>query len=178
MKMQRSNERPKTSEELGILLMSWFALFLAFAHKMGLRGPDAEDAVTDTIMHGFEIGLGICPRRLRHYLINKVIGWRVRDIIRRNQRRAQHETLHDMIELNIPDPNEPMSLEWAEDMQLIREALDGMDRESASILELRFYEGMTIPKLAAKYGVSLGSMSHKLRVAKAMLEDRLGGFFC
>jgi RNA polymerase sigma factor (TIGR02999 family) len=53
-------------------------------------------------------------------------------------------------------------------------ALRGVDPESARIVELRFFHGLTVPETAAATGLSARTVDRRWRVARAWLYRELG----
>ena len=76
------------------------------------------------------------------------------------------------------DPDQlPDSLPVA-DILAIDEALtelQGFDPDSARIVELRFFAGLSIEEVAAMVGASESTVARQWRVARAFLHSRLGG---
>ena len=53
------------------------------------------------------------------------------------------------------------------------ERLEGLDRRKATIVELRFFAGLTIEETAAQLGVSVETVGREWRRARAWLSDQL-----
>jgi RNA polymerase sigma factor (sigma-70 family) len=88
------------------------------------------------------------------------------DLLRREARRARYERQAARGEVAAPPNGDDEAYAW-----LVRR-MEGLDPQMVRIINLRYYEGWTLQRIAGRLGLSIGTIDGRLR--RALLEIRRG----
>jgi RNA polymerase sigma-70 factor (ECF subfamily) len=161
-------------EAVGGLYDRYAAVLLPVALRILGSRADAEDVVHDTF--------ATLPDRSRHYAVERgsVAAWLVilvrnlsLDRIRRRGvrtalARESPEVLHPQA------PSDPeISADMASQAERVRRALSSLPLVQQETLRTAFFEGLSYPEIAAREGISLGTVKSRAARALASLREAL-----
>jgi RNA polymerase sigma-70 factor (ECF subfamily) len=153
-------------EAVGILYDRYGATLLPVALRILGNRADAEDVLHDAFV--------TLPERARHYSPERgsVAAWLVilvRNLsIDRTRRRGVRQTLSEGVvaEASHGATNPETMLDLAKKQDRVRRALASLPDAQRQTLQTAFFEGLSYPEIAARDGVSLGTV--KSRAARAL----------
>lgn len=148
----------------------------AFLGKLGLSGPDLEDAVHDTFVTALARQASFDPSRpARPWLLG--IAFRVM-VARRRRASAKDAALEDGAEPVDPAQDPERALEARRRVELVQRAVAELSEEQGTVFVLHDLQGLGAAEIAAQMGAPLATTYSRLRLARqrfAQVVRRLQG---
>ncbi len=146
---------------------------LGLAHRILGNRQDAEDLVHDVFLEAWSRAASYDPRRAR------VRAWllvRIRSRAIDRLRALEVARRHAMAEAARPDPPQAahVSPEAASEAARARGALQALGADQRSVIELAYFEGLTLREVAEREGIPVGTVKSRLGAALAVLRRQLG----
>jgi RNA polymerase sigma factor (TIGR02999 family) len=109
----------------------------------------------------------VAARATRHFVIDHLRG-------RGSEKRGSGQPLVALedIEDDVAQDDIDLGIDWIAVHEALT-ALERIDNESARVVELKFFSGLTTEEIAEALGISRASVVRNWRFAKAWLADRL-----
>jgi RNA polymerase sigma factor (sigma-70 family) len=148
------------------------------AWKFGLaithREVDADDLAQEAIAHGLDVVRDPSrrPEKFTGWLLGvvKFLAWR-------KPRRRTGPIPADLPMEDTRHGRPTGLLAGAETAGLLSRALETLDRDERSLIEQRFVQGVTRPRLAERAGCSIDTIDRRLKTAMTRLREFLSGHF-
>ncbi len=156
---------------LRVLYAAYGRRLYAYAYRLTGSGPVAEEVVQDALLaawRGAKSYRG--DARALTWLLG-IVHHRALNAVRRKQLPAQE--LEHAAELAGADPGPELLAEAVERRQALRRALAQLSRDHRAVLELVFYQGLSLAEAAEVLGCPVGTVKSRLSYAKAHLQDIL-----
>jgi RNA polymerase sigma factor (sigma-70 family) len=161
-------------------LMSFEALMLPHldaAHNLAKwllhNEQDAQDVAQEAYLRAFRSFGGFHGSDGRAWLL-KIVRNTAYTLLKKNRAADFTTTFNEEIHASGDEPLSPATiLEHAENVELIRKAIDELPAESREILTLRHQEGLSYKEIADISQIPLGTVMSRLARARAKLKERL-----
>ena len=134
----------------------------ALVHEAYVRMLGAADDRRYTDQGHF---FAVAAEAMRHILVDKA----------RHKRREKHGGRRNRVQLNEEHPAPPSA---AEELLALDQALDRLasdDPEAASLVQLRYFAGLSVEEAAVTLGISRATAYRHWTFARAWLLEELGG---
>jgi RNA polymerase sigma-70 factor (ECF subfamily) len=153
------------------------AVLLPVALRILGSRADAEDVLHDAFVS--------LPDRARHYSAERgsVVAWLTILVRNLSLDRARRRGVRQALTRDVADATQPPA-EWSRDPETaahlssrskrVRRALQSLPDVQRATLQTAFFEGLSYPEIAARDGVSLGTVKSRAARALATLREALG----
>ena len=160
-----------SESDLGVLYDRFERPVYSLAYRMLGDGMEAEDVVQDVFVKIWNKALEYRSERasLSTWVLS-ITHHTAIDHLRRRQARATVDVEAAVLEAH-PDPRS--STESLLDAVGIQRALERLEPQERSLVELAYYDGLTHQQLAARTGLPLGTIKTRLRSSLGKLRHEL-----
>ncbi|GEA83729.1 RNA polymerase sigma factor [Cellulomonas gelida] len=140
---------------------------VGYAHLLCGDRAAAQDVVQDALVRVFgRLRRGFTPDSAEAYVRRAVL------TVFLDERRSSAR--FDRVRHVVATPDEAAAPGESDDRLDLRRALDVLGRQHRAAVVLRYYDDLTVPEVAARLGVAVGTAKRYLHDALRLLEDELG----
>lgn len=156
---------------LRVLYSAYGRRLFAYAYRLTGSVPVAEEVVQDALLAAWQGAKSYRgDARALTWLLG-IVHHRALNAVRRKRLPAQE--LEHAAELPGAGPGPELLAEAGERRQALRRALAQLSRDHRAVLELVFYQGLSLAEAAEVLGCPVGTVKSRLSYAKAHLQDIL-----
>ena len=165
--------RRNDGEALAALYDRYGRLAYGLAYRVAQDATEAEDIVQEAFLalwrqaDRYDGSLG----SVRSYLLT-IVHRRAIDALRARARRPVRATAIENAAADTADPVEVSS--WTEDRALAAQAMRELPPDQLQVIELTYFEGLTLVEAAERIGVPVGTAKSRVRLALERMRKVLG----
>jgi RNA polymerase sigma-70 factor, ECF subfamily len=159
-------------EAFGELYDRYAAALLSQARRILRSQDEAEDLVHDLYLevwrcaHTYESSRGT----VRAWLAVRTRSRALDRLKTSHHARRSFQDVNDLVELSAPEPES--ALAW--DTEAVRRSLDGLSADQRKVLELFYFDGLSLPEISELLDVPLGTVKSRASRAIGKLRAELG----